>query len=391
MSDFSEWCDEHLPDIYNVGMFDSEEISEQVWETVASHADVTVLNFIDDLSDQNEVSESLMDTARDWFRAYHDVMIEAIPTIEPTSLIARPQTSQHTADWYSERRNRLTASEFSLILTGSRGRLLNQKVEPAIVSADQRPHQIPVAVSQQEDGDMIATSWGHRFEPIVRKIYELELAGVNTVCDTLGRFQHKKIPWLSASPDGVVLSGALAGRLVEIKSPKTRQPDDYVPEDYYVQMQIQMEVCDIDAVDFIEAQFNQVRTHRISEHRDIANRCAWKGRIQVFGILNDSATWVYRYSEPAEDIEDIVMPQGPADLPLLEDSTWWLTGWFPRTVLRNRDWWENIGWPSAQIFWAEVESLRNYNATKSLSESFEDTDTVITHVESSTSMWAGRN
>ena len=388
MSDFSEWCDEHLPDIYDVGMFDSEEISDQVWETVAALADDTVLNFIEDTDERNTMTEELMDAARDWFRANHEIMTDAIPVAEPTELLTRPQTTQHSADWYTERRNRLTASEFSLILTGSRGRLLNQKVDP-ITAVPERPPQTPVAISQEEDGDMVATSWGHRFEPMVRKIYELELAGVDTVCDTLGRFQHKTIPWLSASPDGVVLRGALAGRLVEIKSPKTRQPDDFVPEDYYVQMQVQMEVCDVDAVDFIEAQIDQIRTDRLEEQRDIAARCNWKGRIQVYGFLEDPATWVYRYSEPVEDLEDIVMPATPADLPLLEDSTWWLTGWFPRTVHRNRDWWKNIGWPAAQTFWAEVESIREFNGALSLAEPTEGSDTVISHVKSGG--WAGRN
>jgi hypothetical protein len=387
MSDFSEWCDEHLPDIYDVGMFDSEEISDQVWETVGSLAEDTVLNFIEDPSERNTMSEELMDAARDWFRANHEIMTDAIPVAEPTELLTRPQTTQHSADWYSERRNRLTASEFSLILTGSRGRLQNQKVDPVAAVSDRSP-QTPVAISQEEDGDMVATSWGHRFEPIVRKIYELELAGVDTVCDTLGRFQHKTVPWLSASPDGVVLRGPLAGRLVEIKSPKTRQPDDFVPEDYYVQMQVQMEVCDIDAVDFIEAQFNQIRTEHMDEQLDIIKRCNWKGRIQVFGLLEDQTTWTYRYSDPVEDLEDIVMPS-PPELPLLEDSTWWLTGWFPRTVFRNRDWWENIGWPAAQSFWAEVESLREFNGLKTLAESTKDSDTVISHVKSGG--WAGRN
>jgi putative phage-type endonuclease len=387
MSDFSEWCDEHLPDVYDVGMFDSEEISDQVWETVASLADDTVLNHIDDSNERNTMSEELMDAARDWFRVNHEIMTEAILVAEPTELLRRPQTTQHSADWYSERRNRLTASEFSLILTGSRGRLLNQKIE--VSAAPERPQQTPVAISQEEDGDMVATSWGHRFEPVVRKIYELELAGVNTVCDTLGRFQHKAIPWLSASPDGVVLRGALAGRLVEIKSPKTRQPDDFVPEDYYVQMQVQMEVCDVDAVDFIEAQFDQIRTDSLHEQKDIARRANWKGRIQVYGYLEDPATWTYHYSEPVEDLEDIVMSAPPTDLPLLEDSTWWLTGWFPRTVLRNREWWETIGWPAAQTFWAEVKSLREFNSTKTLSEPTQESDTVISHVKSGG--WIGRS
>jgi hypothetical protein len=207
---------------------------------------------------------------------------------------------------------------------------------------------------------MVATSWGHRFEPVVRDIFELEIAGVGTVCDTLGRFTHGDVPWLSASPDGVVLSGSLAGRLVEIKSPKTRVPGTFVPDEYYVQMQIQMEVCDCPAVEFIEAQFAQRPAGE--EPADIVEAARWKGRIEVYGNFDDSTTWCYRYSRPVEDLEDITedgwsRPE-PKGLPLLEASVWWLTGWFPRTVLRNREWWTDVGWPAAELFWTQVVSGR---------------------------------
>jgi putative phage-type endonuclease len=354
MSDFDDWCDEHLPEIYNVGMFDSEEISDEVWEAVNELAAETVLDHIEDSAEREETNEALMDAASAWFRGHHDLMIEAIATGPPDELLTRPQTSQHSADWYAQRRNRLTASEFAAILDGRRGALLRQKIDTT--ATGDRPTQAPVAIAQ-EDGEMVATSWGHRFEPLTRKIYELELAGVGTVCDTLGRFTHQVHPWLSASPDGVVLSGPLAGRLVEIKSPKSRVPGDFVPTDYYVQMQVQMEVCDIDAVDFIEARFAQSPADDFDE--EAAADARWKGRIQVYGNLESPETWTYRYSEPVEDLDDAVMPPPPADLPLLEDSVWWLISWHPRTVLRNPEWWAEEGWPAASLFWAEVQSLRD--------------------------------
>jgi hypothetical protein len=356
MSDFDDWCDENLPELYNVGMFDSEEISDEVWEGVQELANEMILEHIDDPTEREETSEALLDAAREWFHGHHDLMIEAATAeaTTPDALLARPQTSQHSADWYAQRRNRLTASEFAAILDGRRGALLRQKIDTT--ATGDRPSQAPVAIAQ-DDGEMIATSWGHRFEPLTRKIYELELAGVGTVCDTLGRFTHQVHPWLSASPDGVVLSGPLAGRLVEIKSPKSRIPGDFVPIDYYVQMQVQMEVCDIDAVDFIEARFAQGPSDDYDE--EAAEEAEWKGRIQVYGHLDRSETWVYRYSEPVEDLDDAVMPEPPADLPLLEDSVWWLVSCHPRTVLRNRDWWAEEGWPAASLFWAEVQSLRD--------------------------------
>jgi hypothetical protein len=357
MSDFDDWCDEHLPELYSVGMFDNEDMSDEVWEAVNELAAETVLDYIDDPAERDETSEAILDAAREWFRGHHELTVEAIATTASAAtldeLLKRPQTSQHSADWYAQRRNRLTASEFAQILDGRRGALLRQKIDTTAMG--DRPSQAPVAIAQA-DGEMIATSWGHRFEPVTRDIYELELAGVGTVCDTLGRFTHQIHPWLSASPDGVVLSGPLAGRLIEIKSPKTRIPGDFVPSEYYVQMQIQMEVCDIDAVDFIEARFAQSPVDNYDEKAITDAR--WKGRIQVYGNLERNETWTYRYSEPVEDLDDAVIPAPPADLPLLEDTVWWLVSWHPRTVLRNPEWWREEGWPAASLFWAEVQSLR---------------------------------
>jgi hypothetical protein len=412
-----EWCDEHLPEIYNPGMFDYEEIAEEVWATMSSLAQETVLQFLDDDEEYEQMNEQLHDAAKEWFEAHHDLVIEAITATSPKALMERPQTSQHSADWYAQRRNRLTASEFAQILDGRRGALLRSKVAPVPEgAAADRPSAAPVSIAQT-DGEMVATSWGHRFEPVTRAIYEQELAGVGTVCDTLGRFQHPIVEWLSASPDGVVLEGPLAGRLVEIKSPKTRKPGEFVPPEYYIQMQIQMEVCDTDAVDFVEAQFAQRPVFHLPsvsyaaaagameieastdpklavlDPADAAAVAAarWKGRIRVFGRLDDQSTWCYRYSPPVEDLEDAVVPDGPADLPLLEESVWWLTGWFPRTVLRNRSWWEETGWPAAQMFWAEVQSLRDLDGSGGAGASAyggagRASDDVISHVG-----WAGRN
>lgn len=400
-----EWCDEHLPEIYNPGMFDYEEIADEVWATVGAVAQETVLQYLEDDDEHEDMNEQIHDAAQEWFRAHHELVLEAITTTSPKELMGRPQTSQHSADWYSQRRNRLTASEFAQILDGRRGALMRSKVAPIPEgTAADRPMSAPVSIAQS-DGEMVATSWGHRFEPVTRDIYELELAGVNTVCDTLGRFQHAIVEWLSASPDGVVLAGSRAGRLVEIKSPKTRQPGEYVPEEYYVQMQIQMEVCDVDAVDFIEAQFAQRPVIHLPaagvgplpeptplSPADAAAVAAaqWKGRIRVFGRLDDSSTWCYRYSAPVEDLDDATVPAGPEGLPLLEESVWWLTGWFPRTVLRNRNWWEETGWPAAQMFWAEVQSLRDFNgegtAVGGAGSGSRTSDDVISHIG-----WAGRN
>ena len=388
-----EWCNEHLPDLYNEGMFDDEEISEEVWDSVTTTAQDTLLDFIEDDGERDTLADEITEAAREWFRNHHDLMIEALPTLtvdKISQFTNQKQVAQHSAEWYNQRRNRLTASEFSQILDGRRAALLRSKTDLNAAAPDRM--SVPVAIAQ-EDGNMNATSWGHRFEPVTRDIYELEIAGVGSVCDTLGRFTHATIPWLSASPDGLVTSGPLAGRLVEIKSPKTRQPGEFVPVDYYAQMQIQMEVCDLDAVDFVEAQFEQRPTwfgideadtaepHQPLSEADEAALVAarWKGRIEVYGCYMDSSTWRYRYTVPAEDLEDATFnTPAPTGLPLLESTVWWLTGWHQRTVLRNPTWWAAIGQPAADLFWAEVTSIRALPPPTTLT--IQENGDVIEHV-----------
>jgi hypothetical protein len=365
-TDIETWCEELLPDLYDEGMFDSEDISEEVWEGVSQ-----AMGFLDEIEDEDErdsLADTLTEAARDWFRVHHNLQLELISPLsadEVHAICSRPQTAQHSADWYSQRRNRLTASEFSQILDGRRGALLRQKVAPITEgAATDRPFASPVGIAQS-DGDMNATTWGHRFESIVRDIYEQELAGPGSVNDTLGRFTHARIPWISASPDGIVTKGPLAGRLLEIKAPKTRQPGDFVPVEYYVQMQIQMEVCDLDVVDFVEAQFAQRPVASLTaEDKTAVAKASWKGRIEVRGSLEEP---VYRYTKAVEDLEDAIFPN-ETDAPLLEDTVWWLVGWYPRTVLRNKIWWQTIGWPNAELFWAEALSLREVTPSTNVIE-----------------------
>jgi len=151
-----------------------------------------------------------------------------------------------------------------------------------------------------------------------------------------------------------------------------------------------MEVCDLDAVDFIEAQFAQRPLKLFDapfeklphDDRKALKEASWKGRIEVYGFADKPESWVYRYSNPAEDMEDTKFDEpAPKDLQLLESSVWWLTGWYPRTVLRNSNWWNSVGWPTAELFWAEVTSGR---------EAYDPVGESGDHIELVGGGWMGR-
>ena len=380
--DYTAWCDTHLPDLFDPGLFDDEETTEETMDVVQQQFQETVLDLMDvedtTAEEREAMTDAALEAAEAWFKAQKAAIIAAIEPL-PTPLLkqitTREQVAQHSADWYAQRRNRLTASEFAQILDGRRGALLRQKIAPASEAADSYGSTVALA---QEDGTMTPFSWGHRFEPIVRAIYEQEIAGPEpgTVNDSLGRFSHRSIPYLSASPDGIVMTGALAGRLLEIKAPKSRQPGTFVPYEYYVQMQIQMEVTDLEAVDFIEAKFQQRHVGSLSSEDEAAlTNAAWKGRIQV--VSSKDGILRYIYSVPSEDLEDATL-KVPEHL--IEDTIWWLVALYPRTVLRNPEWWSSTGQPAAAIFWADVEKGRDAAISS---------PDVIQHVPSSPK-WAGR-
>lgn len=377
-NEIEEWCEDSLPELYNPGMFDDEKESIAVWDAFNVLIYSTILDYIENAKERDSLAEDLYEAAEDWFRSHHTEILEMIPVEEPHELLSRPQIIQHSEEWYRNRYESLTASEFSQILDGRRGALMRSKLR-GVVDGGPSFSSKPIAIAYPDGGDMTATLWGHRFEPLTRAIYELEIAGVGTVNDSLGRFQHKTIPWLSASPDGVVLSGSCAGRLVEIKSPKSRQPGEFVPYDYYVQMQIQMEVCDRETVDFIEAQFSQqplfhyamggwFNTYELRKEEIDAElkNAKWMGYIEVYGKdAYTSDSWCYRYSEPVDCVEDLssakFLTEKPSsygdedELVLLEKTLWWLTGFYHRTVLRNDAWWEETGKPAASKFWEEFQ------------------------------------
>jgi hypothetical protein len=359
MEDIAEWCDEHLPELYDSGMYEDEVTFDRVWEHLTTLLTDTIVPFVEH-HEEDHIVHQIMEHAEEWFRCHHTLLIEAL---EPCGdarlqeLISKPQTIQHSPHWYAERMEKLTASEFAHILDGRFGSLLRKKLEQT--NADTAMVRSTVGLAQP-DGEMNSLSWGHRFEPIVRRIYERETSGKDSVCDSLGRFTHNNISWLSASPDGIVLRGPRQGRLLEIKAPKTRKPGQFIPFEYYVQMQIQMEVCDVEAVDFVEAQFSQQFVSTLCTATTEMEAAKWKGRIDVYGRIEDNTTWCYRYSDPVTSVEDITKPDSPADttLPLLESSVWWLTGWSLRTVLRNQEWWEEEGRPAAEVFWGNVRTMK---------------------------------
>ena len=83
------------------------------------------------------------------------------------------------------------------------------------------------------------TAWGNDHEHIALSQFEKEMG---EICEAGNKFEvHPEMPF-GASPDGF-----LNGEPVEIKCPFTQKLYDGIPDRYYFQVQMQLEVCDADA------------------------------------------------------------------------------------------------------------------------------------------------
>jgi hypothetical protein len=107
-----------------------------------------------------------------------------------------------------------------------------------------------------------------------------------------GCIKHPQFEFLGASPDGINVdkSNSLYGRMLEIKNPTTRVINGIPKEEYWVQMQLQMETCNLDETDFLETQFKEIKDINVEQFFLLEKDCRKGIIIQFF-----NETFLYEY------------------------------------------------------------------------------------------------
>ena len=157
-----------------------------------------------------------------------------------------PQPEQRTAEWYEYRQNLLTASNAwkGLSSESNKNNLIYEKCKP-------------IDVTKYDKVNLDSPfHWGTKYEELSVMIYE-EM--YNTKVEDFGCIQDKNYMFLGASPDGINVdpNSARYGRMLEIKNrfsesvPITGNPK----LEYWVQMQLQMNICELNECDFLETRF----------------------------------------------------------------------------------------------------------------------------------------
>ena len=164
-------------------------------------------------------------------------------------LHAVPKIEQRSADWHEQRYNMLTASNAAKLFgtEAARNSLIYEKCKPYDTEAMDLRH----APTNQPLNDKLAMNWGVKYEPVSILLYELFY---KEKVMSFGCIPHRQYPFIGASPDGIVERN---GRMVEIKNIYNRTIDSIPKEAYWIQMQWQMETCDLDECDFVESRIKE--------------------------------------------------------------------------------------------------------------------------------------
>ncbi len=187
-----------------------------------------------------------------------------------------PQPVQRTPEWFDLRQNHLTGTSITNIFDtpASLNRLIYEKCKP--IDLDKfKP-------SLAEN----SMTWGHKYEQLTCMLYEKYN---NTKISDFGCIKHSTLDFLAASPDGIVTGDNNYGRMIEIKNVVSRVIDGIPIKDYYIQMQIQMEVCDLNECDFIETKFTELENREEYENENNNE----KGIIVVF--VKNCEEYIYEY------------------------------------------------------------------------------------------------
>lgn len=155
-----------------------------------------------------------------------------------------PQPEQRTKEWYEFRHNYLTASNIwkVFISESSKNQLIYEKC-------------CPINTEKFKNvSTMSPLHWGQKYEPVSIQWYEYNYS---TSITDFGCLPHEEIDYLAASPDGINTCPKTEryGRMLEVKNIWNRVINGIPKMEYWIQMQVQMEVCKLNECDFLETRF----------------------------------------------------------------------------------------------------------------------------------------
>lgn len=275
-----------------------------------------------------------------------------------------PQPEQKSKEWYEFRYNLITASNVYKLLgsESQRNSLIYEKCKP--FSIDNQNYFVNANNARQ---------WGIIYEPLSIKIYEKLY---QTKVDEFGCIRHPQYECLGASPDGINVepSSGRFGRMIEVKNIVNRDITGIPKEEYWIQMQIQMETCNLDECDFIETRFKEFEDSSDFYKFDVDTTSVWNTWRGVFLCFlekivseNEPTSYVPRFEympmdipierELVEEWIETICSKYKDTHTLYTTHYWYLDEFSCVLVKRNRIWFKAV-LPKILETWKTIENER---------------------------------
>ena len=272
------------------------------------------------------------------YRSYKDSPILTIPDVKIISkklkiIENKYQPEQKTDAWYEYRYNGLTASNLwkAIDTPASLNSLIYSKCEPLNVSKFK---------SVNIDSPF---HHGHKYEPLSIQIYENKY---NTKVGEYGCIQHSDYEFLKASPDGINIdpSSNRYGRLVEVKNPTSRIITGIPKLEYWVQMQHQMEICDLDECDFLETSFKEYENEEEFLNDGESFNKTKNGKLKGILVMFEEGTYEYpplnlTKNEFDEWYDNLLNNSKKS---WIKNIYWYLETYSNILVTRNKKWYKSV-------------------------------------------------
>tara|TARA_B100000424_G_scaffold270799_1_gene271174 strand:- start:4190 stop:5338 length:1149 start_codon:yes stop_codon:yes gene_type:complete len=242
------------------------------------------------------------------------------------------QPEQKSDEWYLFRQNFITASNAwkAFGSQSQQNQLIYEKCLP--INVDKYKPNL-------SDTPM---AWGIKYEDVSIIIYEDKY---KTHVKDYGCIPHQTYGFIAASPDGIndTIDSTRYGRMLEIKNIVNRKIDGNPKYEYWIQMQLQMEVCDLDECDFLETQFIEYDglNDYISDGTFTHSIDGKQKGIMLYFVKNGGPHYVYaplNISEEEFEKWSEVMIDENQDKQWIANIYWKLEVYSCVLVLRNKDW-----------------------------------------------------
>ena len=221
-----------------------------------------------------------------------------------------PETKQKTKEWYENRYGMLTASNIHKALgsDAQKNSLIYEKCKP--LTMDHSSGNINTENPMH---------WGVKYEPVSAAIYEHMFSASLSY---YGCIPHEQYPFIGASPDGIVgvPSHSRYGHMVEIKNIVNRDITGIPKEEYWVQMQVQLETCDLEYCDFIETRIKEYET--AEQYYADNGEHTYKGVVLYFVRKMLVADAAQKYTAEDGKYNDPHYVYMPLDVPMEETAQW---------------------------------------------------------------------